>query len=312
MSGLTDFSVDAQRRMFVEQQERERQLADAKKATRRASKKDRASIVNDDDDDYSVYDDNDGNSVDSEESFYVGIERADYTQPDTTEMYGYDDGMMNRGGDEDRLGIARIGGWLGGDGVIKQTFHDENSGSSLHEFMNGVGGMRLDGESPRRKNTIVAVPLTDSNLGWSENGKLWDTDDDGVDQVYQYKAAEGKTFIETIVKGAPSSIVSSVENTLPIVDVGNGTVPVLAPISMYTPGVTGGVEDNAARQMREREYRKDANARTDSIMRELRDEISAAMSRDDSTGMIDGKDLMKKLEGILGAQSNINDARQEV
>ena len=139
-------------------------------------------------------------------------------------MYGYDDGMMNRGGDEDWLGIARIGGWLGGDGVIKLTPHDEKSGSSLHEFMimNGVGGMRLDGESPRRKNTIVAVPLTDSNLGWSENGKLGDTDDDGVDQVYQYKAAEGKTFIETIVKGEPSSsIVSSVENTLPIVDVGN-------------------------------------------------------------------------------------------
>ena len=188
MSGLTNFSVDAQRRMFVEQQECERQIAEAKKATRRASRKVHSSNAVNDDDDYSVNDDDD-NSVDSEDSFYVGIERADYTQPDTTEMYGYDDGM-NRGGEEDRLGIARIGGWLmGGEvGMIKKlSLHDEMSGSSLHEFMNGVGGRRLDGESPRRKNTIVAVPLTDTNISWSENGKLGDTDDDGVDQVYQHK-----------------------------------------------------------------------------------------------------------------------------
>jgi hypothetical protein len=318
MSGLTDFSVDAQRRMFVEQQERERQIAEAKKATRRASRKVQVSNVVNDDDDYSVNDDDDdGNSIDSEESFYVGIERADYTQPDTTDMYGCDDGMNNRGGDEDRLGISRIEGWLGGgDGVIKKlSLHDETSGSSLHEFMNGVGGTRLDGQSPRRKNTIVAVPLTDANLGWSENGKLGDIDDDGVDQVYQHKAAEGKTFIETIIKGAPSSsMVSSIENTLPSIVDGHkgGTLPVLAPITMYTPGiVTGGVEDNDVRQMREREHRNEANARTDCIMKELRDALSTATSGD-STGMIDAKELMKKLEGMLEAQRNSSDARQEV
>jgi hypothetical protein len=81
---------------------------------------------------------------------------------------------------------------------------------------------------------------------------------------------------------------------------------------MYTPGiVTGGVEDNAARQMREREHRKEANARTDSIMNELRDALSTA-TLGDSTGMIDAKELMKKLEGMLEAQSNSSDARQEV
>ena len=124
-----------------------------------------------------------------------------------------------------------------------------------------------------------------------------------------------KTFIETIIKGAPSlSMVSSIENTIPSVVDGDrgGTVPVLAPITMYTPGiVTSGVEDNAARQMREWEHRKEANARTDNIMKELRNAISNATSGD-SAGMIDANDLMKKLEGMLEAQSNISDARQEV
>ena len=312
MSGLKDFSVDAQRRMFVEQQDRERRIAEDRKSSRRAGRARAAggaaakTAAVDDDDDYSVDDENDDGdrSLDSEESFYVGIERADYAQPDSAEIYGGEDGNDDGGGGgrgprgEDRLGIARVGGVgvvVGSDwdaDVI--PIHDEGSGSSLHEFMSGVvasGGRRR--HSARWRNPVVAVPHVDPDVGWTERGTGGprmvaddDADAGGVDQVYQHGAAEGKAFIETIVAGGASP------------KGGGAAVPVLSPVAIYSPGIVfgvGGAEDNGARQMRERELRREANADVVRRMVGLRDAIATTAA----TGTVDAKELMKKLDEMM-------------
>jgi hypothetical protein len=312
MSGLKDFSVDAQRRMFVEQQERERRIAEDRKASRRAGRARSAggaaakATMVDDDDDYSVDDENDDGdrSINSEESFYVGIERADYAQPDSAEIYGGEEDDDGGGGGrgprgEDRLGIARVGGVgvvVGSDwdaDVI--PIHNEGCGSFLHDFMNGVvasgdGG----GHSARGRNPVVAVPHVDPDVGWTERsgrgpGTVADDDDDdagGVDQVYNHGAAEGKAFIETIVAGGASP------------PGGKAAVPVLSPVVMYSPGIVfgvGGAEDNGARQMRERELRKEASADAVRRMVGLRNAIAAAAA----TGTVDANELMKKMDEMM-------------
>ncbi len=297
--------------MFVEQQKRERRIAEDRKASRRAGRVRAAggaaakAAAVDDDDDYSVDDENDDGdrSLDSEESFYVGIERADYAQPASVELYGGEEEDDGGGGGrgprgEDRLGIARVGGLgvvVGSDwdaDVI--PIHDEGSGSSLHEFMNGVvasgGGV---GHSARRRNPVVAVPHVDPDLGWTERGgggpgMVADDDDDagGVDQVYQHGAAEGKAFIETIVAGRASP------------PVGDATMPVLSPVAIYSPGIVfgvGGAEDNSARQMRERELRREGSTDAMRRMAGLRDAIAAAAA----TGTVDANELMKKLDEMM-------------
>jgi hypothetical protein len=290
MSGLNDFSVDAQRRMFVEQQERERLISEEKKALRRAGRARAgggAAARPDDDDDYSVDEDDDDRSVGSEESFYVGIERADYSQPDSADIYGRAyDGPGDKTKVEDRLGIARVGG-IGGVVVVSDwdadviPIHDEGGGSSLHEFMNGVAGGGGGGGKGGR-NPIVAVPHVDPKLGWKERGVAVDDDAGGVDQVYQHDAAEGKAFIETIIAGAPTT----------------GVVPVLSPMEIYSPGNVAvvGAEDNAVRQMRERELRKEASADAEKRMTELRDAIAAFAG---AKGKVDAKELMKKLDEMV-------------
>ena len=58
-----------------------------------------------DDDDDSIADDD--WSLDSEESFYVGIERVDYAQPDALALYGEVVGDDAAAAKEDRFGVGR-------------------------------------------------------------------------------------------------------------------------------------------------------------------------------------------------------------
>ena len=99
--------------------------------------------VGEDDDDSIAEDDW---SLDSEESFYVGIGRADYAQPNNFDLYGEekDEGLESK---EDRLGISRaslaiihlergsIEGNANKDGGMSMPVHDKSS--SLHGFMTG-------------------------------------------------------------------------------------------------------------------------------------------------------------------------------
>jgi len=274
--GLQDFSVEAQRRMFIEQQERERQAAETKKASRKAKQvSDRADNKNaavsgvalsglmsnlennngvgttnnntnnnnttkkvnvGEDDDDSIGDD-DCWSLDSEESFYVGIERADYAQPNNLEMYGEEkkEDEKNYELKEDRFGISRVSmaiinreGNVSEDGNkgegkvlammddwdVDIPIHDEKS-SSLYEFMNGMKGNNLNNaKASSKKDNFVAMPIVGSSLDWKEESKLTEDDNAAIDQVYEHKAAEGKAFIDKIVN-APS------ESTTPGKDGGN-------------------------------------------------------------------------------------------
>ncbi|KAL3809010.1 hypothetical protein ACHAXA_000290 [Cyclostephanos tholiformis] len=114
--------------------------------------------------------------------------------------------------------------------------------------------------------------------------------DDGVDQIYQHGAAEGKAFIETIIAGGGEASSG-----------GSGAaIPVLSPLEIYSPGIVfgvGGAEDNGARQMRERELRREADADAVRRIAGIRDAIE---STKDSMGMVDANDLMKKFEEIMG------------
>lgn len=323
--GSKDFSVDAQKRMFLEQQERERQAAENRRATRKIRQasagaggavalsglmssleggaggdgaapaaKARVRVVGDDDDD-SIGDGGDDWSVGSEESFYVGIERADYAQPDNLEMYGEskDEDYELK---EDRLGISRVsvalinmqnrasadGGKLDWDADLPAV-HDEKSGSSLHEFMNASSGGGA--KSSSGKNVVVATPLVGSTLDWKEEGTLAEDDDAAIDQVYQHKAAEGKMFIDKLVgEGSGPS---------------PGVNPVLGPMAIFSPLQGASVvegEDNGLRQMRERELRKDASAQAAKKMAELKKLIASSK---DSRGKVDAFDIMKQIEKMM-------------
>lgn len=334
--GLKDFSVDAQRRMFIEQQERERQEAENKKESRKIKKatagatgvelsglmsnleNNKTNYINDDDDD--SIGNNDDWSVNSEESFYVGIDRADYAQPDNLEMYGEeekDDYEIK----EDRFGISRVS-----VAIINRTFtleesgksdwdadipiHDEKS-SSLYDFMNGTDGS--SGTSNKngagsKKDIVVAKPLIGSSLEWNEENKLGE-DDAALDQVYQHKAAEGKMFIDKLVgtpssKGGAQTAPSSMGTLLPGTPGGNGgNYPTLSPMALFSPGITTpGTnkivegEDNGVRQMRERELRKDASAGASQKMKDLKKMIATTK---DKSGKVDAFVLMKQLEKMM-------------
>ncbi|KAL7529085.1 hypothetical protein ACHAXR_002787 [Thalassiosira sp. AJA248-18] len=342
--GLKDFSVDAQRRMFVQAQERERQAAENKKASRKIKQttagatnavaisglmsnletggaglntptKSKMQLVGEDDDD-SIADDW---SLDSEESFYVGIERADYAQPNNLEMYG-EEKEEDYEVKEDRLGISRVsvaivnregvnGGKLDWDADI--PIHDEKS-SSLHEFMNGInvgGGSKA---SRAKRDVTVAMPLVGTSLDWKEESKLGE-DDAAIDQVYQHKAAEGKMFIDKLV-GESSNASPGKDDTSTVAAMatpgtavksvgGGGTYPALSPMALFSPGITTpgadkivDGEDNGVRQMREREIRKDASADANNKMLSLKKLIATTK---DGSGKVDAFVLMKQLEKMM-------------
>lgn len=221
-SGAKDFSVDAQRRMFIEKQALEKHLAEeargSKERHHKRHHKSRTTTTTssnrDDDDDDSIIADNNNHhdndsdnddefSLDSEESVYVGIERADYTQPDNLALYGgnnlhgrssYSSHYENEEGEEkkeDRLGISHVSIAIinrqqqqqqqqqGGPQIVLDwdadipILHDEKSSSSLHEFMNGTtrnsAGDVAGKSSTSKKNVLVAMPLVG---GISSNNKV--------------------------------------------------------------------------------------------------------------------------------------------
>mmetsp|Transcript_24920 Transcript_24920/g.56859 ORF Transcript_24920/g.56859 Transcript_24920/m.56859 type:complete len:334 (+) Transcript_24920:154-1155(+) len=322
--GMKDFSVETQRKMFMEAQEKARQAAENKRNTRKIRSATAGAsgialsgmmanmenprpggrtVVGDDDDDSLGGDDY---SVDSEESFYVGIERADYAQPDSLEMYGTgSDGDLEIR--EDLLGISRasvaIINRTGGDGKVTDwdgelVIHDEKT-SSLYDFMHGTTSR--DG---KRQSAVVGRPIVGSGLDWTEESKLGDGDADAGDQVYEHGAAEGKAFIDKLVGDSSSSAAVGGPATpgKSEADAGReGSLPVLSPMALFSPGITGPVksggdgESNAVRQMREREIRKDAAAEKMAEIKKL------VMSKKDNSGMVDAEALMKQMEALMAA-----------
>lgn len=353
---LKDFSVESQRRMFIQEQERERQAAEFRRSSRKIT---RASLsgsnsgepsssvmmsglmynlesgngafqpktqVGDDDDD-SIADDL---SLDSEESFYVGIERADYTQPNNLEMYGHEKEATEF--KEDRLGISRVSaaivncekgsGPYGNEDESSPLFiHDEKS-SSLHGFMTGNPSIHS------KRDIVVAMPM--EVVGIDYRGFKVE-DDMSHAQVYQQEAAEGKMFINKIVEAsAPNADTSVVNNstTTPTrqqmkntpfttpgaqsigtnVSVTTGNYPVLSPMALFSPLATGGAavkgEDNALRQLREREIRKDASVEANAALIEKVKELqkylaNAVGEQNDGDGTVDAAKLTMKLEQIM-------------
>lgn len=331
--GLKDFSVDAQRRMFVQAQERERQAAENKKASRKIKQttagadsiamsglmsslengtpaKSKMQLVGADDDD-SIADDW---SLGSEESFYVGIERADYAQPDNLEMYG-EEKEEDYEIKEDRLGISRVSVAIvnrADNGKVEDwdadiPIHDEKS-SSLHEFMNGVGAGAGKARAAK-KDVTVAMPLVGTMLEWKEESKLGDEGDAAIDQVYEHKAAEGKTFIDKFVgssstPGKSGSVAAEMATPgAKSTGGGEGHYPVLSPMALFSPGITTpGVdkvvegEDNGVRQMRERELKRAASTDAHNKMAQMKKLISSSK---DSKGKVDAYAMMKQMEKLM-------------
>ena len=388
--GMKDFSVDAQRRMFIEKQAREKQLAEEARSRKHSNKSYSSSshsrgvgkassrgVVGDDDDDSinnnqnnkNNDDDDDAYSLDSEESFYVGIERADYTQPDNFSLYGGGVGNgdnnsanshdANRNEDIDRLGISHNGSIAiihrqqgeGGitdnkneklvdwDADIPILYDEKNRSSSLHAFMNGSSGAVDNvGAGKSKKNMLVAMPLVGSGTSGTTNLLNWNEDhvlkydnarggENSDDQVYQHKAAEGKMFIDKILSApttnAPATTMAPTFDaaSTTVRSSGGGTYPTLSPLQMYIPGISvtgngggggGGNaavkgEDNFMRQLRERELRREENARVVArTMQEMRDVIASAASstahtdaESTETTIVDANALMKRLEELM-------------
>jgi len=322
--GMKDFSVDAQRKMFMEAQEKARQAAENKRSTRKIKSATagasgialsgmmanlenprpggRPTTVGDDDDDSLGGDDY---SIDSEESFYVGIERADYAQPDNLEMYGAGaDGDLEIR--EDLLGISRVSvaviNRTGGDGKVTDwdgelVIHDEKT-SSLYDFMHGTTSQ--SSRDGKRQSAVVDRPIVGAGLDWTEESKLRDGDADAGDQVYEHGAAEGKRFIDQFVGASSTSAAVGVPTTPGKSEAGprrEGSVPVLSPMALFSPGITGpgSGESNAVRQMREREIRKDAATKKMAEIKKL------VTSTQDHSGKVDVESLMKQLEAMLAA-----------
>ena len=320
MSGQ-DFSVDAQRRMFQEAQERERQAAENKKASRKiraatagahggvalsgmmaaldAGEDEKKKGYGDDDDD-SLGDDW---SLGSEESFYVGIERADYAQPNNLEMYG--EGKEDDVVKEDRLGISRVSvnivnreassGAGGLDWDAEIPIHEDKT-SSLYEFMNGPSGDVHP--VPHKKDAVVAHPIVGTSLEWDEGKKLGD-DDDAVDQVYEHKAAEGKAFIDKLVGATPGKeSFGDVGGPATPGPGAGGAYPTLSPMMLFSPGLTPKAaegEDNGVRQMRERELKKAAAADADAKLEKMK----AVIEKNTAKGKVEAIVLMKQLERMM-------------
>lgn len=271
---LKDFSVESQRRTFIAEQERERAAAENRRSSRRVTKAASSSngvqlsgLISRLDDDDSV-----GScSVGSEESFYVGIERADYTSPNNLEMYGEESkDFVER---EDRLGIGRVGVkvWEKNDIMV----HEESS--DLYSFMTGKKETGAS-SGATKKDVLVAMPLVVNGINYKQSNLIGEEDHS---QVYQQEAAEGKMFINKLVEGDKSAgdeeTVADMVNqptttpakrnvNTPFTTPGTaktargGHYPVISPMALFSPyvGKVSTGEDNAMRQLREREIRKDA------------------------------------------------------
>ena len=209
-------------------------------------------------------------SVGSEESFYVGIERADYSSPDNFEMYGAESKDFVE--KEDRLGIGRVTVkvWEEKSDVV---VHEKSS--SLYSFM--AGGQKEANASVSKKDVMVAMPLVVDAINYKQGTSNVQEDHS---QVYQQEAAEGKMFINKLVEGKSSAEDESVADmmnqptitpakrnintpfTTPAsVQTKRGHYPVISPTALFSPFVQAPAgEDNVTRQLREREIRKDAEA----------------------------------------------------
>jgi len=343
--------------MFIEQQEREREEAENRRASRKIKQATSSASsgvalsglmsnlesggadglaaaaakhrhVGEDDDD-SIGDQDDW-SLDSEDSFYVGIERADYAQPNNLEMYGEenkDDEDEDWFTKEDRFGISRVSvsiinrennSKLGlGSGNKAAVVLDwdadipihEEGRSSLHEFMNGTSAGGNNRGLKGKKDKFVARPVVAASLAWREEGKLGDGDDAAIDQVYEHEAAEGKMFIDKIVnetgkdgEGATvGGLVSASSRGIKSSGGARGNYPVISPMALFSPGITTGSkvvegEDNGVRQMRERELRKDASAEG---IQKMKDVKKLLASKKDKSGKVDAYEMMKLLEKMM-------------
>ncbi|KAL7471326.1 hypothetical protein ACHAXS_011625 [Conticribra weissflogii] len=331
---LKDFSVESQRRMFIQEQERERQAAEFRKSSRKILK---ASLsgsasgasssivisglmsqlesgksgfepktrVGDDDDD-SIADDW---SLDSEESFYVGIERADYTQPNNAEMYGRGD--SEREVKEDCLGISRVSASLLDSEI---TVDPSEIFIRDHSFI----------ADNSMKDVLVTKPIDVIGLDYRGNMSFEENDSDA--QVYQQEAAEGKMFINKLIADSEPGGIENVINfpsTTPAINqnvVGTplttpktrtggpktslpvtGHFPVLSPMTLFSPLATGGKgiegEDNAMRQMRERQIRKEAADEANAALAEKLKEVEFLFAS--GRGNIDATEFAEKLGRIL-------------
>lgn len=218
--GMKDFSVESQRKMFAEEQERERKATESRRASRRMSKgvsaangsssevamsgllsnlesvssrKSKGPRVGEDDDDSIISDDD--LSIGSEESFYVGIEPADYAQPDNLAMYGAGDESEEIR--EDRLGIVRASADVISRENNMEFFADEaprvhEKGSDLHDFMAGC-----DISADKSSERVVDMPLNARGVDFVK--KIEIDEDLANAQVYEQEAAEGKAFIEQLI-----------------------------------------------------------------------------------------------------------------
>jgi hypothetical protein len=270
---LKDFSVESQRRTFIAEQERERAAAETRRSSRRINKQAANGPINRLDDDDSV-----GScSVGSEESFYVGIERADYTSPDNLEMYGHSESREAEQ-QEDRLGIVRVSkAWRDGDDASGVIVHEESS--SLYSFMTGSQGANAS-PSAAKKDVLVARPLVVNGIHYKQKGQAEVCIEEEHSQVYQQEAAEGKMFINKLVQGGNSSddasTVAEMVHQTPAkkrlntpfttpgtttTSRGGGHYPIISPMALFSPYIpTSTGEDNTQRQLRERQIRKDAES----------------------------------------------------
>jgi hypothetical protein len=225
------------------------------------------------------------------------------------------------------------------DADIPILYDEKNRSSSLHAFMNGSSGAVDNvGVGKSKKNMLVAMPLVGSGtsgttnlLNWNEDHVLKDDNarggENSDDQVYQHKAAEGKMFIDKILSApttnAPATTMAPTFDaaSTTVRSSGGGTYPTLSPLQMYIPGISvtgngggggGGNaavkgEDNFMRQLRERELRREENARVVArTMQEMRDVIASAASstahtdaESTETTIVDANALMKRLEELM-------------
>jgi hypothetical protein len=306
---LKDFSVESQRRTFIAEQERERAALENRRSSRRLTKAASSNntiaisgITSHLDDDDSV-----GScSVGSEESFYVGIERADYTSPNNLEMYGEAEDFVEK---EDRLGIGRVNVVEICENIV--PVHEESS--TLHQFMTGRK------KSDSQKDVLVAMPLVVNGLQYKSDLII----EEDHTQVYQQQAAEGKMFINKLVGNKSSDE----ENASTVADVvnqpteatpakrlknpiatsgaqrtmkGRGHYPVITPTALLSPymGQVSNCEDNTMRQLREREIRKDASdeaKRQYDVKLNKLQEILGSLSEDGFSA----SEMKKQMEDIL-------------
>lgn len=259
-------------------------------------------------------------SVGSEESFYVGIERADYTSPDNLEMYGEEEkGDLYE--KEDRLGIGRVklNSLVRSDDWEEDVVPVHDKSSSLYQFMTGDVNNGLSANTPK-KDLLVAMPLVVDGIYYKRGNFIKDEDHS---QVYQQEAAEGKMFINKFVGGTSSAA----ENASTVADMVNkpiatpagkrhtntpfatpgtqrtsrgGHFPTISPMALFSPylGQVSG-EDNATRQLREREIRKDASEEAKKEFEERVKNLQRMVESLSDDGKLDVAELMKQMDVII-------------